>query len=331
MRRQINAAFFNNNVIWAEKQGSHIIDLVFGSDRRKTLTKLANFYPEIITSENFENHTAILHDLEIIFSTWEMPVLTSEQIAQMKNLKAVFYAAGATQYFREPFIKEGVIVCSATAANAVPVAEFALAQILLAGAGYFRNSRECIDYWHTLQANNHKGCGNYGNRVSILGSGTISTVLQEFLKSHALDVVIIPSRKYNRTISLEEAFATSFAIVNLFPDRDDNVGILNAPLFRSMINSAVFINVGRGRQINEADLIAVMEERPDLTALLDVQYPEPPANGSKLYILPNIQLSGHIAGAKNSELIRMADYMIEDFIRFIKKEPLKYQVQPYQL
>ena len=229
------------------------------------------------------------------------------------------------------FLDRGIVVCSASAANAIPVAEFALSQTLLAGSGYFRNSRECIDRWHTEVPNSFQGHGNYDGRVSILGNGAISNHLQRLLSHHDLDMVVVPSRAENRTVSLEEAFATSFAVVNLFPDRDDNAGVFNEPLFASMMDSAVFINVGRGRQVNEADLIHVMKLRPDLTALLDVQWPEPPVDGSELYSLPNIQLSAHIAGSTASEYIRMADYMIEDFQRFERGESLLHCVLPDQL
>lgn len=325
----MKAAVFNNDVPWV-KDG-RIFDKVFAKGRSEKLSELTDLYPEQITSDNFEDHVENLKDLEVIFSTWDMPQLTEEQVRKIPKLKAVFYAAGATNHFREPFEKNGVIICSGTAANGIPVAEFALGQILLAGAGYWRNSRECVDAHSTYTLNNHRGCGNYGARVAILGNGTISNYLQEFLKPHDLDVVVVPSRIENRTLSLEEAFETSIAIVNLFPDRDDNAGVFNADLFRRMMDSAVFINVGRGRQVNEEDLISVMKERPDLTALLDVQWPEPPDDGSELYTQPNIILSGHHAGSKGNELIRMADWMIEDFQRLEKGEPLRYQVQPGQL
>jgi phosphoglycerate dehydrogenase-like enzyme len=179
--------------------------------------------------------------------------------------------------------------------------------------------------------NNYRGHGNYENRVAIIGNGAISQKLQEFLGHHDLEVIVVPSRKEKRTVSLEEVFRTSFAVVNLLPDRDDNVGVLNGDLFSSMIDSAVFINVGRGRQVNEDDLIRVMKARPDLTALLDVQWPEPPVDGSELYTLPNVKLSGHIAGATGSELVRLSAGMIEEFLRFEKDEPLLYEVQPGQL
>lgn len=308
-----------------------VLDQVFAQGRMERVKELTDLYPVRITQANFEEHAGQLKDLEVIFSTWSMVRLNGEQVRQMPNLKAVFYAAGATGSFRIPFEENGVIVSSAAAANAIPVAEFALAQVLLAGAGYFRNSRECKDPVSSSQTESYRGHGNYGGRVSILGNGAISTRLQELLAHHDLEITVVPSRMENRTVSLEEAFKTSFAVVNLFPNRDDNAGVLNGDLFRRMIDSAVFINVGRGRQVNEAELVQVMKERSDLTALLDVQYPEPPVEGSELYTIPNIRLSAHIAGSKGKELLRMADYMIEECIRFQNGEPLLYQVKGHQL
>ena len=325
----MKAAFFNNDVPWL--RGGHAIDLVYAKGRRKKLAEITDFYPEIITSENFDKHVGNLQDLDVIFSTWGMVPLTEEQIKKLPKLKALFYASGATDRFRGPFEAQGVKVFSATALQAIAVAEFALAQVLLAGAGYFRNSRECTNSHTASVAHSYRGHGNYENRVAIIGNGAISKKLQEFLSLHDLEVVIVPSRAENRTISLEEVFKTSFAVVNLLPDRDDNVGVLNGGLFSSMMDSAVFINVGRGRQVNETDLIRVMKERPDLTALLDVQWPEPPEDGSELYTMPNVKLSGHIAGSKGSELVRLSTAMIEEFQRFEKGEPLLYEVKPGQL
>ena len=87
-----------------------------------------------------------------------------------------------------------------------------------------------------------------------------------------------------------------------------------------------FINTGRGAQVNEDDLIAVLHERPDLTALIDVTYPEPPLPDSEFYNMPNVRLSSHIAGSMNNEVHRMADYMIEEFKRWDRGEALKYRV-----
>lgn len=325
----MKSAIFNQGVEWT--RGPRIMDQVFANGRMERLAEMTDLYPDFITEKNFEAHAENLRDLEVIFSTWGIFPLNENQLARLPKLKAVFYAGGATGHFRGPLLERGIVVCTSSSANAIPVAEFALAQILLAGAGYFRNIRECVDLEHIRQIDSYRGHGNYHTRVAILGDGTISRQLQEFLAPHALEVVVVSSFPERRTVSLEEAFSTSFAVVNLFPDLDSNGGIYDEPLFARMIDSAVFINVGRGRQVVESDLIAVMKKRPDLTALLDVQYPEPPEPDSELFSMPNILLTPHTAGSKTSELVRMADYMIEEYQRFIKGESLQYEVRADQL
>lgn len=96
----------------------------------------------------FYNKASVLQDpeafksTEYIFSTWGMPSLDEKEIAgYFPNLKCVFYAAGSVQYFAEPFLKSGIKVFSAWAANAVPVADYTAAQIVLALKGFFASSR----------------------------------------------------------------------------------------------------------------------------------------------------------------------------------------------
>ena len=98
-----------------------------------------------------------------------------------------------------------------------------------------------------------------------------------------------------------------------------------------MPENGVFINTGRGRQINEAEFCEVLKARPDLTALLDVTWPEPPAEDSPLYRLPNVFLSPHIAGSLNDEWIRMADYMVAEFERYLAGEPFQHEVNESML
>ena len=97
-------------------------------------------------------------------------------------------------------------------------------------------------------------------------------------------------------------------------------------MFASMRQGATFINTGRGAQVDEEGMCEVLKDRPDLTALLDVTCPEPPENDSPLYKLPNVHLSAHIAGSWNDEFHRMADYMIEEYNRYVAGEEALYEI-----
>ena len=292
------------------------VDYVYSEAQRKQIAEVTDLMPEIVNAGNFDS--VDLKDVEVIFSTWGMMNFTDEQLDRMPNLKAVFYGAGATDYFARPLLARGIKVISAWKANAIPVAEFVLAQIILSMKNYFSNN------WN----NKFAGPGCYGETVALIGAGAISSKLQEMLKvlNMNLNVLVIPSRPERRTVSLEEAFRTAYVVSNHLPNREDNQKVLTKELFASMRQGATFINTGRGAQVDEASLIEVLKARPDLTALLDVTFPEPPEAGSELYTLPNVRLTTHIAGSLNDEVHRMADYVIGDYLHFAAGEPLEHEV-----
>lgn len=245
--------------------------------------------------------------------------LSEEQLDQLPNLKVIFYAAGSTDYFSAPYLGRGVKIVSAWQANAIPVAEFCLAHILLGCKGYFRNQREYTapDRFVSL-SQHHPAPGNYQECVALIGAGAISQALQRLLQPFYLDVLVVPSRPERRTLTLEEAFSRAWVVSNHLPARPDNQGILNGELFYRMREGAVFINTGRGLQVNEPELIEVLLARPDLTAILDVTKPEPPVAGSLLYTLPNVQLTSHIAGSLNNETRRLVNYILDQFQQWLK-------------
>ena len=307
------------------------IRYVYTDRQLARIGELTDLCPGVISGDRLGD--ADFRDVELAFSSWGMPSLSEAELAaKLPNLKALFYAAGATDAFARPCFARGVRVVSAWQANAIPVAEFCAAQILLALKGYFRNTRELKSPAAWDRAGGaYAGPGIYGETVALIGAGAISGDLQELLKAFRINVMVIPSRPERRTVSLEEAFRTAFVVSNHLPNRDDNLGVLDGKLFASMRPGAVFINTGRGAQVNEAELIEVLEKRPDLTALLDVTFPEPPAAGSKLYTLPNVQLSSHIAGSLNDEVHRMSDYVIGELERYLAGRPLRYEVNESML
>ena len=106
------------------------------------LQKLTNVEKKIYTKADVVRESNVFSAVDVVFSTWGMPAFTEEEIrAYLPNLKCVFYGAGSVQKFARPFINCGVKVFSAWAANAIPVAEITVAQIILSNKGYFLTNR----------------------------------------------------------------------------------------------------------------------------------------------------------------------------------------------
>ena len=275
-------------------------------------------------------------DTEVIFSTWGMPKFTEEELAEyLPSLKAVFYAAGTVQAFARPFLSRGVRIFSAWAANAVPVAEYTVAQIILANKGFFRTSR-LMSAGDVGGARSVMGAypGNMDETVGIIGAGMIGKLVIEMLRPYRLKVKVFDpfladaeaERLGVTKCTLDELFAGCRVVSNHLANNEQTKGMLCGSLFQQMVPDSTFINTGRGAQVVEAELIETLKNRPDITAILDVTYPEPPKAESEFFSLPNCILTPHIAGSIGNEVHRMSEYMLAEYRSYIKNEPCKYEV-----
>lgn len=307
---------------------------VYGPDQMERLRSLVALHGEILT------HTALLPELqkglqpEVILSTWGMPRLTDEELDAMPHLKLVLYAAGDVRGFAEPIVARGIPLVSAWRANAIPVAQFALAQILLASKGWWGNVTR-------YKADRHRravpvGPGCHDLTVALIGGGAVSRLLISLLQSFGIRILLVDPYLSDsecqalgaEKVSLEEAFSQAFIVSNHVPDNEETRGMIGAEHLRLMPQGGAFINTGRGRTLRSEEFIQVFQERPDLTALLDVTHPEPLPADSALWEMPNVHISSHIAGAIGAETRRMADLCLDELERWLKGEPLQHLVEP---
>lgn len=323
----IKAAFFGDRGPAGETP-----EQVFGADGLARLRRLTDLYPTIVTSRNLDACLPELEDLKVIFATWGMMPLPEVALSRLPRLEALFYAAGSVRHFAAPLLKRGIVITSSAAANAVPVAEFTIGQILLANKGYFRNLREYRD-----TGNFHGsfvGRGNFQATVSLLGAGQIGRNIIDLLSAFRLRILVFDPFLTDEDaesmgvekVDLQAAFARGNIVSNHLADVPETAGMLGGALFSAMPADATFINTGRGRTVDTGELISVFKARSDLTALLDVTYPEPLPRDSPLWLLPNVHITSHIAGSKHDEVGRLAAVAIDEFERWRQGEPLTHAV-----
>jgi phosphoglycerate dehydrogenase-like enzyme len=307
---------------------------VFGAGRRERVAALTDLYPHVVNARNFAEHAARLADVEVIFATWGLPAFTDAHFAAMPKLRAVFYAAGNVKVFAAPLVARDVVLVSAWAENAIATAQLVLAQILLTCRGYYRGVRQYAASRTLVGAKDFRRTGAAGETVGLIGMGWIARRLTKHLHDVGLRVVaydpyLTDERAHTldvEKVGLEEVFARAYVVSNHVPDLPTTKRMLGGALFARLRDGATFINSGRGAQVVEDELVTVLRARPDLTALLDVTDPEPPAADSPLWTLPNVVISPHLGGTIGDEVGRLADCVLAEFEAWRDGRPLQYQI-----
>jgi len=286
-----------------------------------------------ISGDNWSAHVGQLKQARVIMSTWGMPILTPEFLDAVPQLQAIFYAAGSVRCFAtEEAYRRGVSIFSARMANAIPVAEYAAAAIILSLKQFWAYSRILRDggaWSRTIPV-----AGTWRSTIGLVSLGATGRKTLERL-SHldcnilAFDPCVDPQSVGNlpvQMVSLEELFQRSDVISLHAPLLEETRGMIDGRLLRQMKPHATLINTSRGAVICENDLCGILTERPDLTAVLDVTDPEPPVPGSPLFQLPNVVLTPHISGSLNREIEMMGQWMADELRQFLMKRPLTHEV-----
>jgi len=315
---------------------SGAFDLIYGPAEQRDIAALVEVVGPPIRGADVKKHLDQLKGVDVIFSGWGGPKLDSELLECLPNLKAVFYGAGSIKgVATDAFWGKNIPITSSYAANAVPVAEFTLGQILFS----LKSGWKCImDSRLNRKLVSPKVAGAYGTTVGLVSLGMIgrrvAQLLQPFdLHVIAFDPMISPERAGELRLglcSLSELFKQSDVVSLHTPWLKETEGMIDGELIASMKPGATLINTSRGAVINETEMIAVLKDRPDIWAVLDVTHPEPPVADSLLWTLPNVILTPHIAGSMGNECRRMGRVVVDELIRFLNHEPLRFAISQAQ-
>jgi phosphoglycerate dehydrogenase-like enzyme len=238
----------------------------------------------------------------------------------------------------DAFWRHEIQLTNAGAANAIPVCEYTLSQILFAlkhgwqKALYIRKHKKFPPGYHAP--------GAYQSTVGLISLGEIGRLMAERLRQFDLRVVAYDpyfpqdaAAKLNvKLLSLEEVFAVSDVVSCHTPLLEETKKMIRGAHFEAMKSGATFLNTARGGLVDEEEMIAVLKRRQDILALLDVNQSESqPPEGSALYSLENIVLTPHIAGSLGRECHRMGRLMLEELDRYLAGKPLRYRIDEERL
>jgi phosphoglycerate dehydrogenase-like enzyme len=275
--------------------------------------------------------------IQVLITSWGCPRIDRNVVSALPGLKLIAHLAGSVKGFIDENVwRMGVQITNAVAANAVPVAEYALAAILFSNkrvlqlADFYRRNHENRAPW-TKEAPN---VGNYRKTVGIIGASHVGRKLLQLLQPFDMKVLLydpyltpLQVRELGaQKVGLSELLSNSDVVsihVPLLPETRHMLGVRE---FALMTDGATFINTARGAVIDQSALEAELVSGR-LGAVLDTTEPEVLPSDSPLYRLPNVLLTPHIAGSLGTETQRLADYVVDEIERFARGQLLRHRVR----
>ncbi|PRY59965.1 hydroxyacid dehydrogenase [Glycomyces artemisiae] len=278
---------------------------------------------------------AALAEAEVVVTGWGAPRLDPPVLAAAGKLRAVLHAAGSVQWVDRAVYERGIAVVSAQQANAVPVAEYTLGMILLAGKDIFGLRDRFRAERGFVIGEDHGATGNFGRTVGLIGASRIGRRVIELLRSFDFEVLLSDphvdaeeaARLGVRLVDLDSLMAWSDIVSVHAPDLPETRRLIDAKRLAAMKDGAVLVNTARGSLVDTEALVAELAAGR-VSAILDVTDPEPLPADSPLFDLPNLFLTPHVAGSQGNELARMGRFIVEEAERLAAGEPLLHAVDP---
>ena len=133
----------------------------------------------------------------------------------------------------------------------------------------------------------------------------------------------VPDVEMHSPDELDELLPRADFVISTVPHTPQTEATFNSSRFRLMKSSAYFINVGRGKVCKIDDLAEAVESGEIAGCGLDVFEEEPLPASHKLWGLPNVLITPHVA-VKNAQNIpeRRFQIVLENARRFLAGKPL---------
>ena len=140
-----------------------------------------------------------------------------------------------------------------------------------------------------------------GRKALIVGTGDIGVSVAQFLAPFGVEVygvastsrTLAPFVEVGALADLPRLVADADFVINLLPNTPQTHDIYDAKLFAQFKPSSLFINVGRGVAVVDADLVSALKEGHLAGAVIDVCRQEPLPQRHPFWTAWGLLLTGH--------------------------------------
>ncbi|MGW0804493.1 D-isomer specific 2-hydroxyacid dehydrogenase family protein [Nonomuraea sp. NPDC002799] len=238
--------------------------------------------------------------------------------------------AGVERWADAGVITARPVFTAATGSYGAPVAEHALALLLVAARGLHRLARAT-----TWGPNTSRELA--GSTVAIVGCGGIGRALIRLLEPFGCSIVavsdsgevpgatrVLPRARYR------EALPEAGYVVVAAPATPGTRGMFAAREFGLMRQDAWLVNVARGGLVVTDDLVTALRTGRIGGAALDVTDPEPLPAGHPLWELENVLITPHSANPRQAYWRGLAERVTANVRHFGAGDPLEGRISPSQ-
>lgn len=252
-------------------------------------------------------------------------------ICKMKNLK--YIQLGSTGFDQVPIDKvkgKNIIICNNKGGYSIPISEWIVSNILQ----IYKNTKTFYDKQHKKQWICDYGVSEvYGKRIGFLGTGTIALESAKRLKAFGVEIWGCNTDGRNikyfdkcfSTENMDEIFINCDIVVSTIPSTKNTYKLIDKSKFEIMKEGSSFINVGRGKIVDEDDLI---EYAPKFRGIaLDVFQEEPLDENNKLWDLENIIITPHNSWVSEQNSLRSFNLFYNNLKKYISNKELDNKIE----
>lgn len=227
--------------------------------------------------------------------------------------------------------QKGVRVCNSSA-QAVAISEFIVGQVLNLYQPFEQQRQQ--QEARTWQITPFREI--WRTNWLIVGFGPIGREVAKKVKAFGASTAVVrrspeTSEIVDRAGTLADAkdfAAEADVIVLACPLNAETRGFANADFFAAVKPDAILLNVGRGPLIDDASLMAALDQGRLANAVLDVFHTEPLPADDPLWAHPKVRLTPHTSFAGGGGVTRWKELFLDNLPRYVQGQPLANEVNP---